>query len=171
MPILCQSILDTPLGELAIVGDDAAIYLTGFTDGDRLDAGLNRLKRYISAEIVPGMTHPLDSISREIAAYFSGSLHEFRTPIRPLGSVFQQNVWTAIQAVVFGRVSTYASQAAVLKIPSGYRAVANAIAANPLVIVVPCHRIIGYDGRLGGYSGGTTRKQWLIDHEKKYGSR
>jgi AraC family transcriptional regulator of adaptative response/methylated-DNA-[protein]-cysteine methyltransferase len=99
--------------------------------------------------------------------YFAGKLKQFKTPIFWSGSVFQKIVWDALVRIPYGETRSYADVAASLGKPSAFRAVANANGANPLAIVVPCHRVINTDGGLGGYGGGLARKKWLIDHEKQ----
>ncbi len=84
-----------------------------------------------------------------------------------MGSPFQKQVWKALQQIPHGQTCSYADLAAAIGKPTACRAVANANGANQLAIVIPCHRVINSDGKLGGYGGGVSKKQWLIDHEKK----
>ncbi|MGF1641682.1 MAG: methylated-DNA--[protein]-cysteine S-methyltransferase [Rhodospirillales bacterium] len=94
----------------------------------------------------------LDAATAQIDAYFDGTLRAFDLPLRPKGTVFQHSVWDALRGIGYGRTVTYAQLAAALG--SAARAVASACGRNPLPIVVPCHRVIAADGRLGGYSSG-----------------
>ena len=84
------------------------------------------------------------------------------------GSEFQQSVWKELQNIKYGETRSYLEQSIVLKKPESIRAIANANGMNRIAIVIPCHRVIGADGRLVGYGGGLHRKKWLLDHEKKY---
>ena len=113
-----------------------------------------------------GVPH-LDSIERELAQYFAGELREFRTPLAPVGTEFQQRVWDELLRIPFGETRSYAQLAVAVGDAGAFRAVARANATNPIAIVVPCHRVIGSDGTLTGYGGGLERKAWLLGHEKK----
>jgi methylated-DNA-[protein]-cysteine S-methyltransferase len=98
----------------------------------------------------------------ELAEYFEGRRTRFDLPLAPRGTAFQQAVWRALLAVPFGATSTYGATALAIRKPSAVRAVGAAIGANPIGIIVPCHRIIGRDGSLTGYAGGLDRKARLL---------
>ena len=87
------------------------------------------------------------------------------------GSPFQRQVWQVLCGIPYGETRSYAEEAMYMGKPSAYRAVANANGANQLAIIIPCHRVIASDGTLGGYGGGIAVKQWLLEHEKRYGSQ
>lgn len=101
---------------------------------------------------------------RQLAAYFAGALHTFKLPLEPEGTLFQRRVWQEVTSIHFGSTLTYREIADRLG-GSSARAVGHANAMNPLPIVVPCHRVLGSDGRLTGYLGGLERKRWLLRHE------
>jgi methylated-DNA-[protein]-cysteine S-methyltransferase len=109
-------------------------------------------------------------VERQVAAYFEGELREFDLPLDLAGSEFQRSVWQAIAAVPYGQTLTYGQIAAAVGRPSAYRAVGNACGANPVVIVVPCHRIVGTDRGLHGFGGGLDVKTWLLRHEGSLGT-
>jgi methylated-DNA-[protein]-cysteine S-methyltransferase len=98
----------------------------------------------------------------QLAEYFAGRRHDFDLPLAPQGTSFQQAVWRALLAVPFGATSSYGAIAQAVGKPGAVRAVGSAVGANPLGIVVPCHRIIGRDGSLTGYAGGLDRKAKLL---------
>ncbi|MEU0443546.1 MULTISPECIES: methylated-DNA--[protein]-cysteine S-methyltransferase [unclassified Streptomyces] len=99
----------------------------------------------------------------QLAAYFAGDLKEFRLRLRPHGTDFRRRVWDALDDVPYGATSTYGEIAARIGAPrAAVRAVGGAIGANPLLILRPCHRVIGANGTLTGYAGGLDRKQWLL---------
>lgn len=100
---------------------------------------------------------------RQLRAYFAKQLHAFDLPLAPEGTPFQKRVWAALRDVKHGTTTSYAALA--VKLRSVPRAVGAANGANPIAIVVPCHRIIGTDGSLTGYAGGLERKRWLLLHE------
>lgn len=165
--ILKASWIDTKLGPMLVISDDHGLYLLEFVDRRGLKREIEKLRIQIKAAIIPGTTDPITSITHELTAYFNGTLTTFKTPIHLLGSTFQQLIWKELLQIPFGQTRTYAAQAQAIDKPSACRAVANANGANQLAIIIPCHRIINSNGNLGGYGGGVSRKQWLIDHEKQ----
>lgn len=103
---------------------------------------------------------------RQLDAYFAGRPTRFGLPLAAPGSAFQQAVWQALDEIPYGTTSSYGTLAARLGVPrSGIRAVGRALAANPLLLLRPCHRVIGADGSMRGYAGGVERKRWLLTHE------
>ena len=164
--ILKSAQFDSPLGAILAIADDEALYLLEFVDARGVAREVENLRIKIKAEIIPGSANPIRSIKKELKAYFSGDLKNFKTPIQLLGTPFQQLVWSALMRVSHGETRSYAEQAIAIKKPRAFRAVANANGANQLAIIVPCHRIINTSGALGGYGGGIKRKKWLLDHEK-----
>lgn len=166
--ILKASWIDTKLGTMIAISDDAGLYLLEFADRRGLDRKVERLRLNTNYVIIPGITDPIKSITLELVSYFYGSLKEFKTPFHILGTPFQKKAWHALQKIPYGNTRSYKSQAGIIGNEKAYRAVANANGANQLAIVIPCHRIINNNGDIGGYGGGVTRKQWLISHEEKY---
>lgn len=165
--ILKTAWINTTLGPMVAISDDTCLYLLEFASRRGLEKEITRL-RARGFVMISGNTDPIDSITVELNAYFSGTLTQFETPYRVFGSSFQQAVWRALCAVPYGETKSYGEQAAFLGMPRAFRAVANANGANQLAIIVPCHRIIASDGSLGGYGGGVDVKQWLLEHEKRH---
>lgn len=165
--ILKAAWLDTPLGPMLAIANDEALYLLEFVDRRGLEREIERMRRKTKSAIIPGMTAPIQSIENELKLYFKGDLHQFKTPLYRLGSPFQKRVWEELQKIEPGTTRSYAELAQAIGKPSACRAVAQANGANQLAIIIPCHRVINSDGQLGGYAGGITRKQWLLDHESK----
>lgn len=106
-----------------------------------------------------------DQVQRQLQAYFEGELAEFDLPMQLDGTPFQRRVWHELCAIPFGAAISYAELARRIGNPSASRAVGGANGQNPIGIIVPCHRVIGADGGLGGYGGGLDRKRWLLEHE------
>ncbi|MCP3428423.1 methylated-DNA--[protein]-cysteine S-methyltransferase [Opacimonas viscosa] len=104
----------------------------------------------------------------ELAAYFAGSLHEFTVPLAAQGTHFQHSVWSALGTIPFGQTCSYLDIATKINNPKGVRAVGLANGKNPIAIIVPCHRVIGKNGKLTGYASGLDNKSWLLEHEAKY---
>jgi AraC family transcriptional regulator of adaptative response/methylated-DNA-[protein]-cysteine methyltransferase len=164
--MLNASWLDTPLGPMLAIADEETLYLLEFVDRRGLEREVGRLRIKTNSAIVPGTTPPIISIERELKSYFAGGLKEFKTPLHLNGSEFQKLVWNSLLNIPYGQTASYLAQAAAIGKPLAFRAVANANGANQIAIVIPCHRIINSNGELGGYGGGISRKQWLIQHEK-----
>lgn len=164
--ILKASWLDTRLGPMIAIADEEALYLLEFVDRRGLEREVERLRLRTKSAIIPGYAGPICSIERELGAYFEGESTEFKTPLFLLGSPFQQEVWDHLLQIPPGRTSSYGEIATTMGRPTAYRAVAQANGANQLAIVIPCHRVIHTSGELGGYGGGLSRKQWLLNHEK-----
>lgn len=167
---LKSSCLDTPLGQMLAIADEEVLYLLEFMDKIDLQYRVEKLLFKTKSALIPGNTHPIESIKAELSAYFDGSLQNFKTPVQLLGSSFQKLVWNELVHIPYGQTRSYLEQAHAIEKQAAYRAVANANGANQLAIVIPCHRIINSNGKLGGYSGGLSRKKWLLEHEKQYQS-
>lgn len=113
----------------------------------------------------------IDAAEQQLQEYFSGNRVNFELKVAPEGTLFQKQVWEEMQKIPFGETATYAELAKRVGRPEAWRAVANACGKNPIVIVIPCHRVVGSYGKLGGYSGGLDKKQWLLQHEAAVLSR
>ncbi|RTR06900.1 methylated-DNA--[protein]-cysteine S-methyltransferase [Halomonas nitroreducens] len=121
---------------------------------------------FVMEEDEPARPNALTERARsQLAEYFAGTRQAFDLPLTPEGTDFQRRVWQALETIPFGETRCYAEIAEQLRCKGGQRAVGAANGKNPLAIVVPCHRVIGSDGRLTGYAGGIGRKQWLLAHE------
>ncbi|MDR6552366.1 trifunctional transcriptional activator/DNA repair protein Ada/methylated-DNA--[protein]-cysteine S-methyltransferase [Paenibacillus qinlingensis] len=165
--ILKAAWLDTMLGPMVAIADESELYLLEFVDRRGLESEVARLRKRMKAAIIPGQTVAIQSIERELTQYFEGTLTEWKTPLHPIGSPFQQSVWDQLRQIPPGETRSYADIALALGKPTAYRAVAQANGANQLAIVIPCHRVINSSGALGGYGGGSARKEWFLNHEKR----
>ncbi len=150
---------------MLVIADARAIYLLDFVDSKGFKRKLDRLQLIAKSAITVSTSPVIESIKVELAAYFKGELTEFKTPLTLMGSDFQKQTWQSLKAIPFGETRSYTCQARSIGKPLACRAVANANGANPIAIVLPCHRVMRANGRLGGYGGGIARKKWLIDHE------
>jgi AraC family transcriptional regulator, regulatory protein of adaptative response / methylated-DNA-[protein]-cysteine methyltransferase len=165
--ILKAAWIDTPLGPMMAVASDEALYLLEFIDRRGLEREIERLRKKTKSAIIPGINSIISSIEQELKLYFDGDLTEFKTPLFFLGSLFQKQVWAELKKIPIGATRSYLDIAKSIGKPSACRAVANANGANQIAIVIPCHCVINTNGELGGYGGGVTRKQWLLNHEKQ----
>ncbi len=156
----------TPLGEMLAMADENSLVALEFTEPERLDPQLGRLRKRLRGIWQEGNTPVLDQIERELADYYAGHRREFDVSIQLSGTEFQNRVWTELLKIPYGETRTYGQIAAQLGDPNVVRAVGMANGDNPLAIIVPCHRVIGADGSLTGYGGGLWRKQRLIELEQ-----
>jgi methylated-DNA-[protein]-cysteine S-methyltransferase len=107
----------------------------------------------------------LKTIVSQLQEYFAGTRTEFDVKLSPDGTAFQKKVWEQLQTIPFGKTVSYQQMANDLGAPKVIRAAASANGKNPIPIVIPCHRVIGSDGKLTGYASGLHRKKWLLEHE------
>jgi methylated-DNA-[protein]-cysteine S-methyltransferase len=162
--------MDTPIGTLTIIADaDALIAIRWDTEGDGHEPDAhNPVDRKLTGEFVdvaPGDHAVLDQAVEQLTEYFAGARLEFDLPLAPDGTDFQQQAWQALVAIPFGETISYGEQAARLGDKKKSRAVGAANGKNPIPIIVPCHRVVGANGKLTGFAGGLNVKAWLLDHE------
>ncbi|NGX15436.1 methylated-DNA--[protein]-cysteine S-methyltransferase [Wenzhouxiangella sp. XN24] len=163
--VLYLARFETPLGSLLAGANGVGLVVLEFTDPERLDAQLHRLARRLKYALRPGATAASEQAGRELEAYFAHGLRQFTVPLAPIGTPFQHDAWRRLRSIPYGQTVSYGEQARRIGRPRAVRAVAQANGANPITIVVPCHRVIGSDGTLTGYGGGIWRKRWLLAHE------
>lgn len=141
--------------------------------------GLRELNGALSEVLLPGSFQPeaseptplLLQAARQLGLYFKGALREFDLPLLLAGTPFQAAVWRELMKIPYGETAGYGEIAAAIGKPKAARAVGMANHRNPLSIVVPCHRVIGADGKLVGYGGGLELKRRLLELEKRYSGR
>jgi AraC family transcriptional regulator of adaptative response/methylated-DNA-[protein]-cysteine methyltransferase len=160
--------IETPLGEMIAGATKEGICLLEFHDRKILPQEYNDLKRHLNTTIEDGENKHTKALKKQLKEYFKGSRKEFTLPLVTPGSAFQRAVWNELQNIPFGATRSYHEQSVKLGNPDSVRAVANSNGMNRIAILIPCHRVIGSDGRLVGYGGGLSRKKWLLDHEKKF---
>jgi methylated-DNA-[protein]-cysteine S-methyltransferase len=151
---------DSPLGLLEIAGTETHVTSVLFPETKKRP----RPPRPATAEV----SAPLRACIAQLDAYFAGKLQEFELPLQPAGTAFQRKVWAELLNISFGNTVSYLHLARALGDEKCIRAAASANGQNPLTILVPCHRVIGSDGKLVGYGGDLWRKQWLLDHERTH---
>ena len=158
--------IDTPIGDLLVaVTDEGSLVATYFAAPDDPHAVLARAAG--SAVQLRTQKDPAGCCTA-LRAYFAGHLDAIETlPATPVGTPFQQEVWSALRTIPCGSTTSYGALARQLGRPAASRAVGLANGANPVSIVIPCHRVIGANGSLTGYGGGLDRKRWLLAHEAK----
>lgn len=144
--------LDSPIGIVEVAATAEAIKKIEFVD-DKMD------------RTVPPVA-VLQEAADQLTAYFDGKLQQFDLPLAPEGTAFRQKVWQALLQIPFGQTTSYLDIARAIGNPKAVRAVGGANHHNPISIVIPCHRVIGANGKLTGYGGGLWRKEWLLQHER-----
>jgi len=158
---------NSPLGEIEIACSETALVALEFADAD--DRFRRSLQRRYGAVSLIDADDPL-GVATKLAAYFAGDLAELDAiDVDGGGTEFQRRVWTALRTIPAGTTTSYGALAIELGQPTATRAIGLANGANPIAIVVPCHRVIGANGTLTGYGGSLPRKRWLLDHERKHG--
>lgn len=156
--------MTSPLGEIVLVAD---------AQGNALRGIYFARQKHFPADTATWReareTPLLDQAEAQLHEYFAGERTTFDLPLAPVGTPFQRRVWQAIAGVPFGTTISYAELARRIGMPSAVRAAAAATGRNPLTVVIPCHRIVGSDGRMTGYAGGLERKRALLDLEGRSG--
>jgi len=164
--ILTAQWLDTPIGAMLVVVDDAGVHLLEFAERKALPNEIKRLRERVGP--IRFGPHPmLDRLAGEVEQYFSGQLTAFTVPVVQKGTPFEASVWDALRQIPAGQTRSYGALAHAMDRPNAVRAVARANGANQVAIIVPCHRVIGADGSMTGYGGKIWRKQWLLNHEQR----
>jgi methylated-DNA-[protein]-cysteine S-methyltransferase len=158
-PILHSTTHHTPVGVLTLVASDQGLRAILWPRLSPARAGIHPIPRRAP-------DHPiLMRTAAQLDEYFAGSRTTFDIPLDLQGTRFQLAAWRSLAHIPFGATTSYGQQAAALGVPKAARALGAANGANPVCIVLPCHRVIGADGSLTGFGGGLPTKQWLLDHE------
>jgi len=159
---------DTPLGAMITVCSDQGVLLLEFLERRALETELKDLSRRLDTTIVPGENEKSRQVMRELGEYFAGQRRTFDVPLHAVGTPFQVEAWQALQRIPYGETRSYLEQAVAIGKPTATRAVARANGDNRIAIIIPCHRVIGANGKLTGYGGGLWRKQYLLDLETQH---
>lgn len=154
MEEIFKLLIQSPLGLVQIVGTDKYLTEINFLeDSQESDANVPLI---------------LKRCAQQLQQYFFGKRQSFNIALSPSGTAFQKQVWQALTEIQYGKTSSYLDIAKSIDNPKSVRAVGTANGSNPIPIIIPCHRVIGQDGSLTGYSGGIWRKEWLLKHEAKH---
>ena len=153
---LSHCFMDSPLGKITLLANELGLLGVWFETHTSLASDL-------------GVHSPDQPILRlaasQLTEYFAGQRKSFTLPLAAVGTPFQQSIWHALEQIPFGTTASYLALARRIENPKAVRAVGSANGKNPISIIVPCHRVIGANGKLTGYAGGLDRKQWLLQHE------
>ena len=157
--------MTTPLGPMVAGVVDDSLCLLEFADRRMLETQVVRLQKHLDCVFVPGDSDVFDRLRTELDTYFAGEPTEFSVTLRAPGTDFQKRVWRCLRDIPSGTTRSYAQIASEIGRPMAVRAVARANGDNRIAILIPCHRVIGADGKLTGYGGGLWRKQRLLEIE------
>jgi AraC family transcriptional regulator, regulatory protein of adaptative response / methylated-DNA-[protein]-cysteine methyltransferase len=160
--------IETPLGTMYACAVEEGICLLEFSDRKMLETELKTLSKLYNATIIQGNNKHFDILEKQLSEYFEGKRKQFSVSLSTPGSEFQNIVWKELQNIPFGSTKSYKQQADAINKSSAIRAVANANGMNRISILIPCHRVIGTDGKLTGYGGGLWRKQHLLELEERH---
>jgi methylated-DNA-[protein]-cysteine S-methyltransferase len=169
---LAYTHLESPVGPLLLAGDDRGLRVLAFTSGNRSlhPTAHNARGGDPGVRVDPSWTldesRVLRGVADELEAYFGGRLRAFRTPVAPRGTPFQLRVWEALREIPYGETVSYGELSRRIGRPEAVRAVGAANGANPIAIIIPCHRVIGANGSLTGFGGGLDVKRALLALER-----
>ena len=150
--MIVYGLVPAPFGELLVAKDGDAVVEIRFRPGD-IDA--------------PRDDDAVADVAAQLAEYFRGERRSFDLPLSPRGTEFQQEVWRALQRIPYGETRSYSDIAREIGRPAAVRAVGAANGANPIPVVIPCHRVVGSNGSLTGFGGGIDTKRWLLALESR----
>lgn len=153
---LSYSTFESPVGELLLAGDEASLHYLSFPGGHKAFGPDPHWQRDDA---------PFGAVKDQLSAYFDGKLQTFDLPLTLHGTDFQKQVWTYLASIPFGETRSYGELAKTLGTPKASRAVGAANGANPLPVILPCHRVIGSTGKLTGFGGGLPTKKFLLELE------
>lgn len=158
--------IPSPVGPLVAGANSEGLCLLEFSDRRMLETQLETLRRRVGRVLVPGRNRWLEVLRTQLGEYFDGRRQDFDLPLVIRGTVFQEKVWRALLTIPYGETWSYRRLAERVGQAGATRAVGTANGMNRIAIVIPCHRVVNADGRLGGYGGGVWRKQLLLDLER-----
>ncbi len=176
--MLFKALIPSPLGDLIAVADTYHLLMLEFADNPELKRKISNLttKQIVLQTESFGLSEDegkstiLNLTKLELWQYFEGKRKIFTIPVTLRGTEFQMKAWKALESIPYGETRNYLEEATMIGNPRAVRAIGGANHHNPIVIIIPCHRVIGKSGKLVGYGGGMERKKWLLEHEKGAGN-
>lgn len=159
-------IYSSPLGDMELASYKDKLCLCNWHNKKNKISICRRLAKHLDSKLIVSSSPVIEETIKQLDTYFAGELIQFQLPLQLTGTDFQKQVWQTLQIVPYGQTLSYLELAHRIGNDKAVRAVANANAANALSIIIPCHRIIGTNGRLTGYAGGLAAKQALLNLEQ-----
>lgn len=167
MSLLVHTKTETPIGEMDILASERGIILLEFDVRADLQEEIDEIANELDLMPSEGENRHTLELKRQLKEYFDGKRKSFSVPLAMRGTDFQLSVWNELKKIPYGQTRSYKEQALIHGDLNAIRAVARANATNRIAIVVPCHRVIGSDGKLTGYAGGIERKRFLLNLERQ----
>ncbi|WBW97851.1 methylated-DNA--[protein]-cysteine S-methyltransferase [Oceanirhabdus sp. W0125-5] len=163
--------IDTPIGVIEICGNEKAITSILFLDDLNKESYVNYIEKEnykINNNHIGAVSEVVALSKKQLEEYFKGERKSFQIPIEFEGTEFQKKSWDQLTKIPYGETISYKEQAIAMGREKSVRAVGAANGKNKISIIIPCHRVIGSNGKLTGYAGGIERKAWLLEHERKH---
>jgi len=159
--------IQTPLSPMILAATEMDLVFLQFATPSESRL-IRRLKeKFPDRRVIEGKNKVLSGVLKELKEYFERRLRHFSIPMDPKGTPFQKRIWQALSNIPYGETRTYGEIGARIGAPKASRAVGRACNQNPIAIIIPCHRVVGKDGKLTGYSAGLEKKRWLLELENK----
>ena len=165
--MICIQYYNSPCGELVLASMGDELCLCDWNGMPCAERNLCRIGRYVNADFRTEPSSVIEQTKRQLDEYFAGSRKEFDIPLHPFGTDFQLQVWRALFDIPYGETRTYMEIASKIGNAKGVRAVAQAIGANGIDILIPCHRVVGSNNSLTGFAGGLDKKRFLLELERR----
>ena len=168
---VCLQYYPSPCGELILASVGNELCLCDWSGMPCAERHKRRIGRYVKADFRMASSSVLEQAMRQLDDYFAGNSRKFDIPLRPFGTDFQLRVWRALLDIPYGETRSYREIAGKVGNAKGVRAVAQAIGANGIGVLIPCHRVIGTDHSLTGFAGGLAKKAFLLELERQFSVR
>lgn len=165
--IICIQYYNSPCGELVLASIGNELCLCDWNGMPCAERNMRRIGRYMNVDFRVESSPVINQTKRQLDEYFADSRTEFDIPLHPFGTDFQQLVWKALLNIPYGETRSYMEIATKVGNAKGVRAVAQAIGANGICIIIPCHRVVGSNHSLTGFTGGLDKKKFLIEMERR----
>ena len=165
--MICIQYYNSPCGELILASMDDELCLCDWNGMPCAERNLRRIRRYVNKDFRKETSPVIEQTKRQLDDYFAGNRKEFDIQLHTFGTDFQNRVWKALLDIPYGKTRTYMEIAKSIGNAKGVRAVAQAIGANSIDIIVPCHRVIGSNHSLTGFAGGLDKKRFLLELERR----
>ena len=164
--IIITTTFSTPIGEMFAAASKKGLVLLYFFTPYDIEANIDKLKKTLNANVIPGNSEIFDALKTQLNEYFNKKRTTFEIPLQLVGTPFQIKAWKELLNIPYGKTISYKEQATKIENEKAFRAVANANGQNMIAILVPCHRVIANNGKLSGYTGGVEKKEFLLKLEK-----
>ena len=163
--IIITTTFSTPLGEMFAAATKKGLVLLYFFTPYDIEANIDKLKKTLDADVIPGDGEIFDLLKTQLDEYFNKKRTTFEIPLQLVGTAFQIKAWKELLNIPYGKTISYKQQALNIQHEKACRAVGNANSQNMIAIIVPCHRVIASNGSIGGYNGGVEKKEFLLKIE------